>query len=40
MPDLRDGPHHAFIDCVVGNVADELAVDLQIVDRQILEVGE
>src|SRR5690606_39695712 len=39
-PDLVDRAHHAFVDAVVRHVADELAVDLEVIDRQVLAVGE
>ncbi len=40
MADFADRPDHALVDRVVDHVADELAVDLQVIDRQVLEVGK
>ena len=40
LADLADGFHHAPIDRVGGDVADELPVDLQKVDRQRLQIQE
>src|SRR5690606_31043054 len=40
VTDLRDRLDHAAIDVIGRDVLNELAVDLQIVDRQILEVHE
>src|SRR5580658_3622167 len=40
MPDLVDRAHHLPIDRVAQDLAHEAAVDLQIVDREVLEVTE
>ena len=40
MADFADRLDHALVDAVIHDIADELTVDLQIVDGQILEVGE
>src|ERR1700739_2112947 len=39
-PDLADRLHHAVVDRIVVQVADELPVDLQVIDRQRLQVRE
>ncbi len=40
MTDFTDRLDHAFVDAVIDNVAHELAVNLEIVHRQVFEVGE
>src|ERR1700682_512488 len=40
MADLVDGTHHFPIDGVMQNLLDEAAVDLQVVDREMLQVTE
>src|SRR5579859_5701012 len=40
VADLADGRDHAAVDRIAGHVLDELAVDLQIVDGQGLQVHE
>ena len=37
---FADRLHHAFVHLVMRNIVDELAVDLQVVDGQVLEIGK
>src|SRR6202789_3726624 len=40
MPDFVDGAHHLAVDGVVQDFLDETAVDLQVVDREVLQIAE
>ena len=40
LGDADDGLDHELVDLAVGGVLDELAVDLDVVERQVLEVVE
>src|SRR5688572_20972748 len=40
VTDLRDRLDHAAVDVIGGHVLNELAVDLQVIDRKILQVHE
>ena len=40
MTYVRDRLDHAFVDAVIDDIANELPVDLEIVNWQVLEVGK
>src|SRR5258707_15367252 len=40
MPDFIDRTHHLPVDGIVQYLFDEAAVDLQVIDREVLEIAE
>ena len=40
LPDITDGFYYGVINLVVQQIPDEASVDLDVVDRQVLQVGE